>query len=310
MTELSRKILDEYQVRKSRKQKDAFIALIKEHYPETVVETSGMIKSHNLIIGDVNTAKTVLTAHYDTCARLPFPNFIAPKNIFISLLYSLLLIVPMMVVLFVLNYPVSRLTTSFWVHYWFTLAAAFAMMALMVAGPANKRNANDNTSGVILLLEVLAQLTEEQRRQTAIVFFDNEEIGLLGSAQFKKRYLKEMETKLLINFDCVSDGDYFLIAETKAAKEKYGEALESTFLSTDTKDVSFCRSEKVFYPSDHIGFPNAVAIAAFHKKKFIGHYIGRIHTGRDTVFDEENIELLTTYCTQYIEKSIENSPVS
>ena len=107
----------------------------------------------------------------------------------------------------------------------------------MVAGPANKRNANDNTSGVILLLEILSQLTEEQRAQTAIVFFDNEEIGLLGSAQFKKRYWKEMETKLLINFDCVSDGDYFLIAETKAAKEKYGDALESTFLSTETKDM-------------------------------------------------------------------------
>jgi len=309
MTELSQKILRDYQVRKTRKQKDAFISLIKEHYPETVVESSGIIKSHNLIIGDINSAKTVLTAHYDTCARLPFPNFIAPKNIPISLLYSLLLIIPMAIILFALNYPISRLTTSFWVHYWFTLAAAIILMALMVTGPANKKNANDNTSGVILLLEVLSQLTVEQRKETAIVFFDNEEIGLLGSSQFKKKYAQQMESKLLINFDCVSDGDHILIAENKAAKEKYGELLESTFVSTETKEISFCRSEKVFYPSDHIGFPNAVAVAAFHKKKFIGHYIGRIHTGRDTVFDECNIELLTTYCTQYLEKANENIPV-
>lgn len=310
MTELSKKILLDYQVRKSRKQKDAFISLIKEHYPETVVECSGIIKSRNLIIGDVNKADTILTAHYDTCARLPFPNFIAPKNIPISLLYSLLLIIPMAAVLFALNYPISRLTTSFWAHYWFTLSAAFVLMALMVSGPANKRNANDNTSGVILLLEVLSALTEEQRERVAIVFFDNEEIGLLGSSQFKKRYIQQMESKLLINFDCVSDGDHILIAENKAAIKIYGEKLEAVFCSTDTKEISFCRSEKVFYPSDHIGFPNAVAVAAFHKKKFIGHYIGRIHTGRDTVFDESNITLLTNCCINYLKKDATNSPVS
>jgi hypothetical protein len=39
----------------------------------------------NIVIGNPDTAKVLYTAHYDTCARLPFPNFITPKNIFIYL---------------------------------------------------------------------------------------------------------------------------------------------------------------------------------------------------------------------------------
>jgi len=166
----------------------------------------------------------------------------------------------------------------------------------------------DNGIAVAMGMAILADKTIPHPPVEVLVTSD-EEIGLLGSSQFKKKYAQQMESKLLINFDCVSDGDHILIAENKAAKEEYGELLESTFVSTETKEISFCRSEKVFYPSDHIGFPNAVAVAAFHKKKFIGHYIGRIHTGRDTVFDECNIELLTTYCTQYLEKANENIPV-
>lgn len=292
MTELSQTILKDYQVRKNKKQKNAFISILKEHFPNLKIERSGLIKSSNLIIGDVDKAKVVFTAHYDTCARLPIPNFIAPKNVLVSLLYSFLLVLPMMIVLFLLNYPITLLSDNFWVNYVITLIFAAAIMALMIAGPANKHNANDNTSGVILLLEIISNMSPEELEQTAFVFFDNEEIGLLGSSQFKKRYAKQMESKLLVNFDCVSDGDHMLIAASKSASQKYGKTMEEAFQPDEGKTVAFGRSDKIFYPSDHIGFPTSISVAAFHKKKFIGHYISRIHTKRDTIFDENNITML------------------
>ena len=94
MTELSQAIFDNYQIRKSRKQKDRFIALMQSHFPEMTVQEGGFPKNKNLILGDVREAEVVLTAHYDTCARLPFPNLITPKNIFIYLLYSIAIIIP------------------------------------------------------------------------------------------------------------------------------------------------------------------------------------------------------------------------
>ena len=89
MRDISWEILEKYQVRKTRKQKTEFINFIKERIPEARVEE--VIRSRNIVVGDVEKAKVVLGAHYDTCARLPFPNFLTPKNLFFYLLYSILL---------------------------------------------------------------------------------------------------------------------------------------------------------------------------------------------------------------------------
>ena len=100
MTELSEKILKSYQVRKTKSQKDAFIELLRQYYPELQVETGGLGKPRNLVIGDVEKAKVIFTAHYDTCAELPIPNFITPLNIPLYLLYQLLITAPVIVLMF------------------------------------------------------------------------------------------------------------------------------------------------------------------------------------------------------------------
>ena len=103
MTELSREIFDNYQVRKTRKQKLAFEELLQKHIPSLQVQESGFPKCRNLVIGDPEKAKVILGAHYDTCARLPFPNFITPKKPLLSILYSILIVIPplLLVLLFI-----------------------------------------------------------------------------------------------------------------------------------------------------------------------------------------------------------------
>ena len=161
----------------------------------------------------------VFTAHYDTCAVMPVPNFITPKNIAFYLVYQLIICVPIFAVMAILNAVLSFITTDFFVHYILSLVVMFAMLYLLIAGPANKHTANDNTSGVITLCEIWSKLTDEQKQDVALVFFDNEEIGLVGSSIFKKQYGKIMENKLLINFDCVSDGDNILFSVSKTAQQ-------------------------------------------------------------------------------------------
>jgi len=291
MTELSRIIFDKYQIRKSKKQKTEFINLLKEHMP-VKIQTGGLIKSRNIIVGDVEKADVVFTAHYDTCAVMPFPNFITPKNIVFYLIYSLLICVPIFAVMVLVNAVLSFITTDFTVHYVLSLVMVWGMLYLLMAGPANKHTANDNTSGVITLCEIYSKLNEEQKQKVALVFFDNEEIGLVGSSLFKKQYGKIMADKLLINFDCVSDGDNILFAVSKAAQEKYMDKVSAAFTAED-KNIMVEKGEKVFYPSDQAHFKQNVAVAALKHKKFIGYYMDRIHTPKDTVFDERNIELLS-----------------
>ena len=44
--------------------------------------------------------------------------------------------------------------------------------------------------------------------------------------------------------------------------------------------------------SDQAGFPLSAAVAAMKKLPLLGLYLDRIHTGRDRIFDERNIEYL------------------
>lgn len=292
MTALSRKILDEYQVRKTKKQKSAFIDLMKANFPEISVQDGGFPKCRNLIAGDVEKAKVILTAHYDTCAQLPVPNFITPKNFLFTALYSLLIVLPVVLAIYLVNALVGMYTADFTVHYAASLVIYLAFMLVLLAGPANKHTANDNTSGVIVLCELMQTLTAQQKEQVAFVFFDHEETGLLGSSLFHKRFKKIMDEKLLINFDCVSDGDHMMVSASKAARADHGDALKAAFLPTEEKSMLFTRSERTYYPSDQVGFKKAVAIASLHHKKLIGYYMDRIHTSRDTQFDTCNITLL------------------
>ncbi|MCR5682731.1 MAG: hypothetical protein K6G29_09810, partial [Clostridiales bacterium] len=82
-------LLPAFEIRKSKAQKQAFIDLLAREYGDRmhVEEGGNLVKNRNIVIGSPENAKIVYTAHYDTCARLPFPNFITPRNIFVFLLY-------------------------------------------------------------------------------------------------------------------------------------------------------------------------------------------------------------------------------
>ncbi len=302
MTELSQKILEGYQVRKSKNQKDAFLGLMQSYFPEATIQQGRFPKYKNLVIGDVNTAKVVLTAHYDTCAQMLIPNFIAPKNAMLSILYGLVILLPLLVGFFLIGMLMGFLQIPAQIAKWIALGFYFLFLYFMMAGPANPNTANDNTSGVITLCELYACLEPSQRRKVAFVFFDMEESGLWGSSGFRKQYKKIMKQKLLINFDCVGDGDTLLLAASKAAREKYGQHIDDSFIPTDNKTVMLTNAEKIYYPSDQMGFQESVAVAALKYKKFLGYYMDRIHTKRDTQLDKENIKLLCDGVLRLIKK--------
>ena len=305
MQELSKLILSEYQTRKTKAQKTAFIELIKQFYPDAKVEEGGLFHNRNIVIGDTDRADFVITAHYDTCAKLPFPNFLAPKNFIATLLYSLLIALPFFaltiafeVLLLLLSVNEAAVATIAMVLIW---AGVFW---LLYFGKPNERTANDNTSGVIALCELLETLDPDQKKYTAFVFFDNEEYGLLGSAFFRKLHKKRSNQFLLINLDCISDGDHITMVSSKAARKKFGVLLESSFANSGKKIFHFWKASNTFYPSDQMNFPLSIGIAAFHKKPLIGYYIDKIHTKHDTIFDEQNIKCICNGIQTFLEKAV------
>lgn len=292
-------LLKNFQIRKSAAQKadfrDWLRGVLTAAGYESRVEVGGLfVKSSNVVVGDPEKARVVYTAHYDTCAVLPFPNFITPRNFFLYLLYQLLICVP----IFALALGAEILLLFLWEDcpIWLAMAAVCAVLVFCIwwimDGPANRHTANDNTSGVATLLEIARSLPKKDRDKVAFIFFDNEEKGLFGSSQFKKDHGKHMTDTFLINFDCVSDGNsiqFFPNRKLKKEKEILS-LLEQSFLPEGSKTVEVVRGFS-FYPSDQKAFPHGVGVAALHKS-WAGFWLGRIHTNRDTVFQAENIELL------------------
>ncbi|MCI8709040.1 MAG: hypothetical protein HFG99_04590 [Dorea sp.] len=95
MIKLTNEIIKNYQIRKTKKQKTEFIELLRAHFPEMRIESGGFLKCRNLVIGDVESAKVVFGAHYDTAAALPIPNLLFPKNPLLFVLCQFLIVVPM-----------------------------------------------------------------------------------------------------------------------------------------------------------------------------------------------------------------------
>jgi hypothetical protein len=303
MTETTKEIFEKYQVRKTKKQKTAFIEYVKqiaERYGYEFKVEKGTFGARNIVIGDPDTAKVLYTAHYDTCARLPFPNFITPKNFLIYLLYQLLIVGVLIFAAFAMGFlggmifsflPINEDVFFEIILPVFPLVVYAALFYLLLGGPANKNTANDNTSGVTTVLSIVEELPQENKGNVAFVLFDLEETGLFGSSSFASKHKAIRENTLVINFDCVSDGETMLFALKKTTR-KYAELLGEAFVSTD--DVTVDITKNAFYPSDNASFKGGIGVAALKRSKLGGVlYMDRIHTNKDVIYREENISFLT-----------------
>jgi len=313
MTGTTETVFEKYQIRKTKKQKTTFIDFVKSVAEEggyPFHTEKGAFGSRNIVVGDVQSAEFVCAAHYDTCATLPFPNFITPKNFAIYLLYQIAIVLGIFLIEFLLGFAIgvscsllgadiSAMAAPIGLAV--SYALLIAVVFLMIAGPANRHTANDNTSGVTVLLDVMTSLPDDIRGKVAFVFFDLEEAGLIGSMSFASKHKKLMKSKPLINFDCVSDGDNMLFVVRPGARALIP-LLEECFQG-DGSVKSEVAVKGVFYPSDQMSFPMGIGVASMRRSEKLGiSYIGKIHTNRDTVYREENIRFLRDGVLKFAEK--------
>ncbi len=300
-------VVKNYPVRKSKKQKQAFRADVTQWlqnlgYP--VCEEEGSFHSCNLVIGDPQRARYLVTAHYDTCARLPFPNLITPCNFWTFLLYQIFICLMLMLPALAVGGLVGYLLHSFDIGYFLFVVLLWAAIVLMLIGPANSSNVNDNTSGVVTLLEIARSIPELHRKNVCFVLFDLEEAGLIGSASYKKKHKREIPNQLVLNLDCVGEGDdiyFFPTAKLKKSKERLA-PLQKLAGGYGKKSIAVRTKGFSIYPSDQSNFPYGVGICAL-KRGRAGLYLSRIHTPRDTVLDETNVNILRAALTTLISGS-------
>lgn len=306
MTEQSNQILAEMQVRKSKKQKAAFRAWLCGELKAAgyAPRVEGGFAARNVVVGDPEGAKVLLTAHYDTQAVLPVPNFITPRNPFFFVLYQLLMVIPLFVAVGVaegLIFALAPKSVAWWLAPLACLGICVFFIWWVLDGKANRHTANDNTSGVLTLVETALALPPEHRDRVCFVFFDNEEKGMLGSAAFARAHKRVKKRTTVLNFDCVGEGTSIQFFPQRGLKKDGAalERIEAAFLPGGGREVQVVRGFSL-YPSDNASFKRGAGVCALKYKKGIGWYMDRIHTSRDTVLEEDNIALLRDGALRYI----------
>ena len=86
MTDSTKIIFANHEIRKSRQQKTYFIDWVSEYVKAKGYDVKiekGSFRSRNIVIGDPDKAKVIFTAHYDTCAAMPLPSPTYPKPSFV-----------------------------------------------------------------------------------------------------------------------------------------------------------------------------------------------------------------------------------
>lgn len=299
-------LLDKFPIRRSSSQKEAFRAYVQGEARKLGYRYSfhsPKATTTNIILGDPMTASVTFSAHYDTPAHMIFPNLMIPRNLPLFFLYQMLIVCVLLAVALAvgvaLNLVLHHVRLSMigaWLVY-------MGLLFLMILGPANKHNANDNTSGTAALLELMARIPPEQRQRVAFIFFDNEEKGLVGSKAYAKENLEFQHTHLLVNLDCVGVGEHILFISSALAQNHPAWAqLPAAFEGRTQRQVHFLPKAGSVCNSDQKPFKCSVAVIACKRAPVVGFYCDKIHTGKDTSIDENNLPFLTDGLTDFVSR--------
>ncbi len=297
-------VLKEFPIRKSKAQKQAFRDAVQAYGESLGYETKvekGSFGSHNVILGDPDKARFLVTAHYDTCAVLPVPNLLTPCNLLPFVGYQIFITVLIMLPCILVGVTANLLLPDSGLSGVLAYVMVWTMLLLMFIGPANKNNANDNTSGIVTLLEIAKTMPENQREKVCFVLFDLEEAGLIGSTSYRKAHKKVSDNQIVLNLDCVGDGDHIRFFPSKKMKQdkKLLTGLYTACGYFGKKDILVREKGFAAYPSDQKHFPYGVGICALRPSRF-GLYLGRIHTKKDTVLEQTNVNLLRAALISYM----------
>ena len=233
------------------------------------------------------------SAHYDTPAAFFLPNLMTPRNKVVFYGRQLGMILLLICIGAAVGFPVGWLTGNERLGFLAGWLVYMALVCSMNMGPANKNNVNDNTSGVAAVLEIMARIPKAQHNKVAFILFDNEEKGLLGSKAYAKAHPAVKENGFIVNLDCVGDGDHVLLACSKKSREQAAfAALTEGMEAQSGRELHIFPLEKCLFNSDQKSFKAGMAICACHEGKHVGYYCGRIHTGKDTVCEQVNLDFL------------------
>ncbi len=252
-------------------------------------------RATNVVVGDMEKAKIVLCARYDTGLRELLPQFICPTRPVTYFLYQALTPVLMLLVSFILSFALTFAIQRPALTLPLFVVLLLGMLMYLRFGPSETRTANGNTSGVAALLGVMESLTPRHRGTVALAFLD------AGGGKALKANFPSLREKAVINVECIGCGDEILILPSKYTRwnGELLDAINECFENTETKTCFLKTDGLVYYPSENRAFRYNSAICACKKVAGFGRFVKQL----SSEIDEENLEVVRKGLVKLIEKA-------
>ena len=283
-----------------KKFRDFIYTVAKDLDYEYKIESGILAK--NIVIGNPETAEYIITAHYDTPPRLP--KFFVKHMLFHSLISLPLMFLGFNFLLsqifLFFNLPMKFINVVFpLINY--LICGGLVGYALGLLGNANKKNYNDNSSGILGLLNLMEKYkSDELKNKICFVLTDNEEKGLLGALYYSRKHKKALKAQTIINLDCIGNGDQFNLYYCgkneseilKGIKESKQEKYKFKSIKSGTLSMS-----------DHIAFRkyNHVCLLSVEQKNNKSLY-SQIHSINDNNINENNIDFVVSTLNDVMQK--------
>lgn len=305
---LVKRITAAFPARYTGKQKQAFRAFLLRELTdlgwEAEVITGGRVFRSQNVVTKSPEADVLLLAHYDTIGRDPLGGLIGrvvgykPSGQLIggALVGLALVRVGDMLHRIALAAGLPRLLLL-------PLELLVPLVLLLPLFLPNKHCLNDNTSGVITLLNIARVLNEYPalKGRIQLAFVDLEEVGLFGSRHLRRHLLTvgiDLQRMNIINLDCVGWGQVPVVCS--AGNRAKAEALYH-HLRSSRPDVALSNM-----PSDHMSFRREGAAAViFGNPALLGKnfYVPNVHSSRDIHLDPSNIAWLTEELVRFYDNN-------
>ena len=271
--------------------------------------------AQNVVIGNPEKAEVVVCAHYDTPPRMPswfIHHQLASIGIGSAVLVGGLgFLVPRWALA---NLPPDQVVTLLTGIEHGTKALTGALMAYMMGflGGENKKNFDDNSSGVLTILNLLEHyknFPQEAKDKIAFVLLDNEEKFLLGSFTYALRHKKQVKRQEFVNVDCVGVGKrmniyHFNGKKWRGKRPAIAEKLRDQMNANGAFNPRIRRSG-LMSTSDHLAFGKSkgacclLTVEEDDKQSLVKH----IHSKKDTRLDQDNIADLVKTLSDVFEAS-------
>jgi len=280
-----------------RKEKNKFLSAVEEKLTEYGYEFErkkfgSVLKSVNLETKSTQ-PEFIFIAHYDTGTIMPiwvswFMRFFGVNN-------QLLIGIPA-------GFFLGLFSALGDFHIGFSIAYWVIFMSLLTILIPNRKNFDDNTSGVVALLSLAKKCKDKGIEYVKFVFVDNEELGLIGSSAHRKYLEKEQlisPHSKIISLDCVGVGEFPLLMRNSHSDYEvfFHQALQNEF--------DLCKSIQMIIPvSDNFPFRKYGALNISLVKKAVfpsGYSLSNVHSSKDDFIDLHKIEKLTDALANAVE---------